>query len=162
MKRLIVEVKPEMRLPDWFPRADSSVAIHGPHRPAQRPKSFFQHFIKPNAWHYLHAYRGCDPEWLAKWERIIPSGRCNCKAGYRDILKDYPPDFSSPEAFFEWGVRLHNAVNQKLIDQGDTTKRIVSLEEAYSIWRGKDASSQDGQKEGSGGSVQAVSGSSDA
>lgn len=95
------------------------------------------------AWTLLHRYRGCDPQWLELWEYFVPAGSCNCKEGYRAILKDYPPDFSSPEAFFEWGVRLHNAVNEKLIDQGDTTKRIVSLDEAYSIWRGKDAGSED-------------------
>jgi hypothetical protein len=43
-----------------------------------------------------------------------------------------PPDFSSPEAFFAWGVRLHNAVNAKL------GKPEITIEEALSIWRKSD------------------------
>jgi hypothetical protein len=43
-----------------------------------------------------------------------------------------PPDYTSPEAFFAWGVRLHNAVNAKL------GKPEITIEEAYSIWRKSD------------------------
>jgi hypothetical protein len=47
-----------------------------------------------------------------------------------------PPDFSSPEAFFAWGVALHNAVNAKL------GKPEITIEEAYLIWRKSDGLDQ--------------------
>lgn len=80
------------------------------------------------AWSLLHRYRGCDPQWLELWVYFIPQ-RCECKDGYQKILEQLPPDFSSPEAFFAWGVALHNAVNRKL------GKPEITLDEAYSIWR---------------------------
>ena len=83
------------------------------------------------AWAKLHGYRGCDPQWLDIWQYLIPA-RCDCKDGFQRILKDLPPDHSSPEAFFAWGVRLHNAVNAKL------GKPQITLDEAYSIWRMND------------------------
>jgi hypothetical protein len=43
-----------------------------------------------------------------------------------------PPDFTSPEAFFAWGVALHNAVNRKL------GKPELTIEEARRIWRRND------------------------
>jgi hypothetical protein len=84
------------------------------------------------AWAKLHGYRGCDPQWLDIWQYLIPA-RCDCKDGYQKILEQMPPDFSSPEAFFAWGVRLHNAVNAKL------GKQQITLDEAYLIWRMNDA-----------------------
>jgi hypothetical protein len=84
------------------------------------------------AWAKLHGYRGCDPQWLDIWQYLIPA-RCDCKDGYQKILEQMPPDFSSPEAFFAWGVRLHNAVNAKL------GKAQITLDEAYLIWRKDDA-----------------------
>jgi hypothetical protein len=83
------------------------------------------------AWGKLHGYRGCDPQWLDIWQYLIPA-RCDCKDGYQKILEQFPPDFSSPEAFFAWGVALHNAVNAKL------GKPQITLDEAYSIWRMND------------------------
>ena len=83
------------------------------------------------AWDKLHGYRGCDPQWLDIWQYLIPQS-CNCKDGYQRILADMPPDYSSPEAFFAWGVALHNAVNKKL------SKPEITIEEAYSIWRKTD------------------------
>jgi hypothetical protein len=87
------------------------------------------------AWSLLHGYRGCDPQWLELWVYFIPS-RCDCRDGFQHILKDLPPDFSSPEAFFAWGVRLHNAVNAKL------GKPQITIDEAYSIWRKSDGDTE--------------------
>lgn len=95
------------------------------------------------AWSLLHNYRGCDPQWVELWEFFIPSGGCSCKEGYKEILKEHPFDYSSPDAFFESGVALHNAVNQKLIDNGDTTKKIITLEEARQIWNRTDSQTQE-------------------
>jgi hypothetical protein len=85
------------------------------------------------AWTKLHSYKGCDPQWFELWTYLIPS-RCDCRDGFQHILKDLPPDFSSPEAFFVWGVKLHNIVNVKL------GKPEITLEEAYSIWRNEQTS----------------------
>jgi len=65
------------------------------------------------AWSLLHRYRGCDPQWLELWVYFIPQ-RCECKDGFQKILEQLPPDFSSPQSFFAWGVALHNTVNEKL------------------------------------------------
>jgi hypothetical protein len=108
--------------------------------PHERPLPEYV-YVRRNAWWFLHSYRGCDLAWFAEWETTIPTGRCNCKEDYRKILEKLPPDFSTPEAFFQWGVELHNLVNAKLIAEGDTTKRIVSLDEAYSLWRNGDDNS---------------------
>ena len=83
------------------------------------------------AWSKLHGYTGCDPQWLDIWQYLIPA-RCDCKDGYQQILGEMPPDFTTPEAFFRWGVALHNAVNRKL------GKPELTIEEALSIWRKDD------------------------
>ena len=83
------------------------------------------------AWSLLHRYRGCDPQWLELWVYFIPQ-RCECKDGFQKILEQLPPDFSSPQSFFAWGVALHNVVNEKL------GKPQITIEEAYSIWRMSD------------------------
>ena len=88
------------------------------------------------AWSKLHAYTGCDPQWLDIWQYLIPA-RCDCKDGYQQILGDLPPDFTSPEAFFAWGVQLHNAVNRKL------GKPELTITEALSIWRNTDGPTED-------------------
>ena len=88
------------------------------------------------AWGKLHSYRGCDPQWLDVWQYLIPA-RCDCKDGYQKILEAMPADFSSPDAFFAWGVNLHNAVNRKL------GKPEITIEEARKIWRRDDANTED-------------------
>jgi len=79
------------------------------------------------AWSKLHSYIGCDPQWLELWVYFIPN-RCECKNGYQQIIADIPPDFSSGDAFFAWGVNIHNAVNQKF------GKETISLDQAKSLW----------------------------
>jgi hypothetical protein len=91
------------------------------------------------AWTKLHSYKGCDPQWLEIWQFLIPA-RCDCKDGYQQILGETPPDFTSPEAFFAWGVNLHNAVNRKL------GKPELTLAEALSIWRETDGPTKDGSE----------------
>jgi hypothetical protein len=81
------------------------------------------------AWEKLHRYLGCDRQWFELWVYFIPS-QCDCREGFQKILEELPPDFSSPEAFFAWGVRLHNLVNAKL------GKPQITLEDACRIWRG--------------------------
>jgi hypothetical protein len=80
------------------------------------------------AWRKLHSYTGCDPQYVDLWRMLIPSA-CSCKSDYHEISKQYPFDFSSPKAFFESGIQLHNAVNTKL------NKPTVSLDRARMLWR---------------------------
>ena len=93
------------------------------------------------AWMALHSYRGCDESWLKGWEKMIPSGGCGCVDGYKKFLEELPPDFSTGDAFFAWGVNLHNAVNRKL------NKPEISLEQAFALWRSTNGSVED-QKAG--------------
>jgi hypothetical protein len=86
-----------------------------------------------NPWIGLHDGSITNAVDLAKWELIIPQYGCPCKRFYADWKAENAPDFSSPEAFFAWGVRLHNAVNDKL------GKPQITIDEAYSIWRSSDA-----------------------
>ena len=93
------------------------------------------------AWAKLHSYTGCDPQWLDLWQYFIPQ-MCDCKDGYQKILEEMPPDFTCPDAFFAWGVALHNAVNRKL------GKPELTIDEARRIWR-----RNDGQTENSGSNL---------
>jgi hypothetical protein len=88
------------------------------------------------AWDAIHSYTGDDPKtFLRTFEATIPNYGCSCMRDYREYKAANPPDFSSPEAFFAWGVDLHNWVNEKLIASGDTTKRKFTIEEARNQWR---------------------------
>lgn len=86
------------------------------------------------AWKAIHTKTNPTREWFEnEWKPLIPQG-CGCSESANELLDQNPPRFDSPEEFFVWTVEYHNAVNQKLINQGDTTKKIVSLEEAKQIW----------------------------
>ena len=85
-----------------------------------------------NPWIALHDGTVFDAKTLADWELSIPRYGCQCKAFYHAWKAENAPDFSSPEAFFAWGVELHNAVNAKL------GKPQITLDEAYLIWRKDD------------------------
>jgi hypothetical protein len=87
---------------------------------------------KPNPWILLHDGSIKTIEQLTEWELLIPQYGCSCKRFYAEWKAANPPDFTSPEAFFAWGVRLHNAVNAKL------SKPEITIEEACSIWRKSD------------------------
>jgi len=86
----------------------------------------------PNAWPALHAYNGCDPVWHAEWELTIPNYGCSCRKDYAEYKAANHPDFSSPTAYWLWGVHLHNWVNRKL------GKAELTVEEARAIWRRED------------------------
>ena len=88
--------------------------------------------IRANPWIGLHNGSIVDAAGLAEWEKTIPHYGCACRQFYQGYKADNPPDFTSPEAFFAWGVNLHNAVNRKL------GKPELTIEEALSIWRNSD------------------------
>ena len=81
------------------------------------------------AWTALHSYHGCDPAFLDDWEQTIPNASCACAESYRRYKMNDAPDFSSPVAFFEWGVRIHNEVNKKL------GKKQCSIPHAIQLWK---------------------------
>jgi hypothetical protein len=87
---------------------------------------------KPNSWIFLHDGSIKTIEQLTEWELLIPQYGCSCKRFYAEWKAANLPDFSSTEAFFAWGVALHNAVNAKL------GKPEITIDEAYSIWRKSD------------------------
>lgn len=73
-------------------------------------------------WLELHSYRQ-DKEWserdakrfLGGWESRIPNfEHCDCRESYGRFRAELPPDFSSYDAFYSWGVSMHNKVNAKL------------------------------------------------
>ena len=80
------------------------------------------------AWSKKHGYLGCDPQWHEIWVLLIPAFGCTCKQSFADYCNETPPDFSSPEAYWLWGVALHNHVNRKL------GKPELTIEEARLQW----------------------------
>ena len=86
----------------------------------------------PNPWTSLHDGTVKDALSLANWELQIPSYGCQCKKDYAIYKAANPPDFSSAEALWLWGVNLHNWVNRKL------GKPEITIEQAYAIWRAVD------------------------
>jgi hypothetical protein len=85
-----------------------------------------------NPWIAIHNGSIVDNAGLLQWEKTIPAYGCACRQFYQAWKAANAPDYSSPEAFFAWGVRLHNAVNAKL------GKPEITIDEAYSIWRKSD------------------------
>jgi len=72
----------------------------------------------PMIWEKLHSYKYSTVEnakaFFDEWMLIVPSFGCSCKAHWAHILIELPPDFSSAENFFKWGVAAHNLVNLRL------------------------------------------------
>ena len=83
------------------------------------------------AWSKLHGYKGCDPQWLEIWEMILPK-HCGCQVDYQAYKNSSPPDFTSPESLWLWGVALHNHVNRKL------GKPELTVDEARLQWSRSD------------------------
>jgi len=99
------------------------------HGPSRIVFASFEIIKNQNAWIPLHDGSVFDKTTLADWELLIPQYGCGCKRFYSDWKADNPPDFTSPDAFFAWGVRLHNAVNAKL------GKPEITIDEARLLWR---------------------------
>ena len=100
----------------------------------------FQIIQLVNPWIALHNGSIVDAAGLAAWELTIPQYECGCRRFYAEYKMANPPDFTTPEAFFAWGVALHNAVNRKL------GKPELTIDEALSIWRKSDAYTEDGSE----------------
>jgi len=94
---------------------------------------------KLNHWLPLHRY---GPEHVSEWNPClasrwyfeewkprIPSYGCACEKHWKDLTEKYPPDFSSPKAFFEWGWARHNDVSTN-----HSHRPTIALEQAYLMY----------------------------
>lgn len=74
--------------------------------------------MKPQQlWRAIHVYpfvRGVEgfDDLLRAVRRLLPCG--GCREHFDAYLATHPPDVSSRDALFAWGVELHNAVNARL------------------------------------------------
>jgi hypothetical protein len=74
-----------------------------------------------NVWRELHTRAlnhkgGDDTLFLNGWSNKIPNyqGGCKCRSFYITWKQINPPVFVNANTYFEWTVKLHNAVNTKL------------------------------------------------
>lgn len=89
-------------------------------------------------WDWLHRLASQIATWTAReartqykrWRDNIPTAHCDCMRHWDDLERNSPPDFLSPEAFFEWSWARHNDVNRKL------GKPEISLDEAKNLYNG--------------------------
>lgn len=53
--------------------------------------------------------------WMSAWRQRIPQfGGCNCREDWARLEANFPPDYSSRDAFYRWSVVAHDAINRKL------------------------------------------------
>jgi hypothetical protein len=67
-----------------------------------------------------------DSGWLKAFARKI--GCSICTQNFNAYVRDNPPDFTTAENYFAWGVGLHNAVN------ADNEKAILSIDDARKLY----------------------------
>lgn len=93
---------------------------------------------KVSVWALLHSYAPTNAtkwnlttarQWYdSEWTRLIPS--CGeCRVHWAELTKQYPPDFSSAKAFFEWSWARHNDVSTM-----HSKRPTITLDEAYRIY----------------------------
>lgn len=87
-------------------------------------------------WLRIHSYPFTVKHWIpvlarehhAKLWGSLPVN-CECRKHSRRIMRRLPPDYSTREAYFEWGVEFHNRVNDIL------GKPRFPLEDAYRLYK---------------------------
>ncbi len=72
--------------------------------------------------------------YLIRWMRTVPKYKpdgapCGCQTHWAELTKQFPPDFSTPQAFFEWGWARHDDVSRL-----HSKRPRITLEEAYAIY----------------------------
>lgn len=81
-------------------------------------------------WEELHTYKWVSEQETEQWFHFfcsrVPCGEC--KMHWLNLVSNFPPQFNSAEAFFEWSVLAHNKVNERL------EKPQISLDEARRLW----------------------------
>ena len=74
-----------------------------------------------------------DAIFLANFGRKIPryTTGCSCREFWNNWVRQNPPIYTPSSAYFDWTVKVHNAVNAKL------GKPQMSIEDAIAIWSPK-------------------------
>ena len=87
-------------------------------------------------WTELHTralsyHGGNDIDYLRDFAKRIPSFRpgCQCKEDWVKIVRANPPKFGTNGEYFEWSVKCHNKVNEKL---GKPTYTVEEAKAFYS------------------------------
>ena len=87
-------------------------------------------------WKELHTrainYTGKDDRnFIQKWTTKIPrfTKGCKCREFWTVWSRSNPPKFTPAGAYFEWTVKAHNAVNQKL------GKKTFTVDEAKKFYQ---------------------------
>lgn len=94
--------------------------------------------VQRSAWGMLHSYSAVNTtkwnpavarQWYeTEWMLMVP-GCGECRQHWAELTEEYPPDFSSPKAFFEWGWARHDDVSRL-----HSKRPRITLEEAYAIY----------------------------
>ena len=105
----------------------------------RQPTIIIQRAKTAEIWLRLHKFA---PENAANWDArtarrwycrvwlpTVPRYGCKCQEHWRELTKKFPPDFSSPKAFFEWGWARHNDVSIT-----HSKKPTITLEQAYAMY----------------------------
>ena len=88
------------------------------------------------SWKMLHSFEKGDPRVFYKlWKTTIPKD-CKCRKDFEKLEKQYPPNFSSPEKFWDWGWGFHNVINNNLTEEGYPHPQIP-YDEAVRLWKSK-------------------------
>jgi len=86
--------------------------------------------LQRKLWEELHTYKWISEEETKIWFNFfclrVPCGEC--RVHWSNLISEFPPDFSSQNSFFEWGVEAHNKVNKRL------GKPQISLDDAKRLW----------------------------
>lgn len=117
--------------PGWKERVEAEMCLYNesecddPENPAPYRSAVEKEGRK--LWKELHGKAQSLPEvlhvteqedlrgWLAAWESRIPSwGGCACRDHYYEIKVSLEPVFASREAFYAWGVSVHDQTNLRL------------------------------------------------
>ena len=90
-------------------------------------------------WRLLHSYAvdhqsDWDPKaakrWYCReWLKKVPNYGCSCKRNWIELTKRFPPDFTSPQSFFDWSWARHNDVSTH-----HSKKPTITLDDAYAIF----------------------------
>lgn len=64
--------------------------------------------------------------WFLEWAGDLPFDGCPCKDHFTAFIRDNPPDFLN---FFDWSIRLHNAVNERI------GKPQIEVDAARKLWQ---------------------------
>jgi len=89
-------------------------------------------------WEALHSYAPNNKDdwsftkaqkFYNEWRVDIPRGKCGCKNHWTELVAFNPPNYDSPEKFFEWTWARHDDVSRL-----HSNAPRITLEEAYALY----------------------------